>query len=265
MPDQTEPKTENLTVQSHVSPSFGGCTAACTGGSDFTGGRRIRRVKFPDFMNFLTETVQLIHGIVGVGLHLKSLKGVPIPDDTEFMEVVKPFRDTCDGEESFTIPLLSSSPHPLGLFGSIHGHFKEKSISDLKLSLRRKPESSPPTAVQEKSDLAGGWPWGFYKFLTVLKEPETLCEVQLRGWVMDTNQTPIVVNMREKVEFPGFKVISEKVTLESESPPCNGLEIELIKDSARFTISSNLMLKLNGQCMEKACETTWPILKPIFK
>ncbi|QIF02217.1 hypothetical protein [Roseimicrobium sp. ORNL1] len=215
-------------------------------------------------MNFLTETVQLVHGIVGVNLQIKCLQEVPIPH-TKFMELIEPFRDRCEGEESFTVPLLSSSPHPLGLYGSLHGHFHGESISDLKLQLRRKPEATPPKGIIEKSELAGGWPWGFFKVLAELKEPEILCDVHIRGWVMDTNQTPIVISMRDSSPLPGFKVVAEKLTVESESPPCNGLEIELIKDSARFTISSNFPLRLDGQCMEKACELTWPILKQVFK
>lgn len=216
------------------------------------------------FMNLLSENLQeLAEGFIGEGMELTKLELDPVPD--EFRDLIKPFATTCDDEPAFNMGLISDVAPPLGIYVIFHGHTPETGgLKKFRIRVFRKPEGSPPDELKKDSDALGGYPKGLFNAFRALGEPTLSCHAILKGWALDAKKAPLKFSKRKGMPTAApLKLKHEKLLF--DHPQGGKVELTFFQKTVRFTVESDITLKLDGDFIKNACHQLWEILAPIFK
>lgn len=214
-------------------------------------------------MNFFSENTDAIEqGIFGVTVSIHA-PTIPIPSD--FPTYVREFQHKCGScETAFDLGCISPEKPPFGVYCGVHGHVETAKLSQMTLSLNRKPESDPPPALAEADRKLGGYPNGLRKFFSFLPSELYECKVKLVAVIMDTGKWKLPIARRRKSPaLAGFAITDETVILSKDG--CQ-VDLSFQKGIAGCTVEveGKAPVALNESCFESAANALWARIETLF-
>ena len=215
-------------------------------------------------MNFFSENSDAIgQGIIGVTVSIHA-PTIPIPSDLP--EYVREFQHKCGScESAFDLAYISPDKTPLGVYCGVHGHVEPTKLSQMTLSLNRKPKSDPPKSMVEVDRKLGGYPNGLRKFFSFFPADIHECRVKLVAVIMDTGKWKLPIARRKKSPtLAGFAITSEAVVLSKDG---GQVELSFQKGIPGCTVEveGKAPVALNESCFESASIALWTRIETLFQ
>jgi hypothetical protein len=218
-------------------------------------------------MEFFSESQSELKksNVVGFGILLFSEN---LPLTSKLREYVSPFILPCGKiETAFDFGFISKKEAPLGVHVVCHGHIVEDRINHFVFSLGRKPKSSPPANLVQASEKLGGYPTGFFQFLSILDGQQIQCRATINALVGEPKRWPLKIkrhNISKKVG--AFTLEQEEIRLENKRDKTDVKITFRPEDKSNYmlVIDSKIDVKLDDACFENASEQLWNKAKSIF-
>ncbi len=215
-------------------------------------------------MKFFSENSDAFEqGIFGVTV---SIHAPPIQLPPSLPAYVREFQHKCGKcETAFDLVYISKEKPPDGVYCGIHGHIEEEKLTQMTLSLNRKPESDPPKKLAEDDQKLGGFPSGFHKFLSFFPGQTYECRIKLVLAVVDTRKwKPPVSRHRKSQALAGFSITHQTVNLSQD-----GCQVELSfhkgLSGCTVEIQGTTALVLNESCFDNAAQALWTKIETLFR
>ena len=214
-------------------------------------------------MNFFSENSDAIEqGIFGVTVSIHA-PTIPIPPD--FPAHVREFQHKCGScETAFDLAYISPEKTPFGVYCGVHGHVETAKLSQMTLSLNRKPDSDPPASLAEADRKLGGYQNGLRKFFSFFPAELYECRVKLVAVIMDTGKWKLPIARRRKSPtLAGFTITNEAVVLSKDG--CH-VELSFQKGIPGCTVEveGKASVALNESCFERAATALWARIETLF-
>ncbi len=218
-------------------------------------------------MKFFAENVEdADQSLVGMGLTIRARE---LPRIDEFAEFAADFQTKCDdGSDAFDFGFLSETAAPLGLFATCHGHLEADKIAHFRLTLQRKPKSTPPQELQSTSDKLGGIQKGLPAFLAKLNGVTVEARVELDVILADLTLWHPPIKRRDQCSFDnGFELENEHFVLKSQE---SGVKVELDFNKGSEgcivrIIVPQITVELGSDCIEKMAQSVWKKARTLFE